>query len=70
MLEPKHMALLIYRSLDCIQLQSDSSVSKYGFLVKQGQKRKNWKQRYFILIDNFLFYYESNKVIKILLKFI
>ena len=35
------------------------NASKSGWLTKRGNKRKNWKKRYFVLVANVLFYLET-----------
>ncbi|XP_034049517.1 pleckstrin homology domain-containing family A member 1-like isoform X2 [Thalassophryne amazonica] len=39
----------------------DQSVIKVGYCVKQGALMKNWKRRYFILDENTLNYYKSDR---------
>ena len=39
-----------------------TNYTRAGYLVKQGGTVKSWKRRYFILKDNFLFYYKRPKV--------
>ncbi|CAF3684350.1 unnamed protein product [Rotaria sordida] len=38
---------------------SDATVIKEGWLWKQGGRVRNWKRRWFIITDGFLFYFES-----------
>ena len=37
------------------------SVELCGYLTKKGGKRKNWKKRYFKLVEGKLFYYNNTK---------
>lgn len=39
-----------------------SMIHKQGFLLKRGDKIKSWKRRYFILNDQYLYYYANPKV--------
>jgi hypothetical protein len=38
-----------------------ATCARHGILIKQGQKRKNWKERQFVLKENFLFYFTPGK---------
>jgi len=41
--------------------QTKETAQKVGFLTKRGAKWKNWKRRYFVLKDNFLYYFAEPK---------
>eukprot|EP01116_Phalansterium_solitarium_P021585 TRINITY_DN6777_c0_g1_i2.p1 TRINITY_DN6777_c0_g1~~TRINITY_DN6777_c0_g1_i2.p1 ORF type:complete len:472 (-),score=63.31 TRINITY_DN6777_c0_g1_i2:202-1617(-) len=41
--------------------QTKVTADKSGYLVKQGAKWKSWKRRYFVLKNNFLYYFASPK---------
>mmetsp|Transcript_26932 Transcript_26932/g.37948 ORF Transcript_26932/g.37948 Transcript_26932/m.37948 type:complete len:421 (-) Transcript_26932:100-1362(-) len=58
--DPIHLATFVYKNISSVALL-EMATSKNGHLIKQGQKVKNWKQRFFILKDNFLFYYSPQK---------
>ena len=49
----------IYGSLSLANLQK--SAAKVGYLTKKARNGNNWKYRYFVLRDNFLFYFKSDK---------
>lgn len=49
----------LYGDLGAEKLQNHT---RSGYLTKQGGTVKSWKRRYFILKDNFLFYYKKPKV--------
>lgn len=49
----------IYRSLKLENIAQ--TATKTGFLTKKARSSSNWKYRYFVLRDNFLFYYKSDK---------
>jgi len=40
---------------------SVSEATKSGYLYKTGKDNKGWKKRYFIMKENFLYYFKSNK---------
>jgi len=42
----------------------ESHSIKKGILTKRGIKRKNWKKRYFILHENYLYYFKSQKALQ------
>ncbi|MDP2438327.1 MAG: hypothetical protein Q8P67_21485 [archaeon] len=44
-----------------LSAESFSSPQRSGMLTKQGGSVKSWKRRYFLLKDNFLFYYKTSK---------
>ncbi len=39
-----------------------STAAKTGYLTKKARNGSSWKYRFFVLRDNFLFYYKSDKV--------
>eukprot|EP01114_Cavostelium_apophysatum_P019654 TRINITY_DN6398_c0_g2_i1.p2 TRINITY_DN6398_c0_g2~~TRINITY_DN6398_c0_g2_i1.p2 ORF type:complete len:465 (-),score=135.25 TRINITY_DN6398_c0_g2_i1:2613-4007(-) len=41
--------------------QTKRTADKAGYMIKQGGKWKTWKRRYFILKDNFLYYFADPK---------
>mmetsp|Transcript_44922 Transcript_44922/g.113190 ORF Transcript_44922/g.113190 Transcript_44922/m.113190 type:complete len:331 (-) Transcript_44922:73-1065(-) len=57
-LDPMEAALAIYEN---IASDSFACPAKEGWLTKQGSQRKNWKRRWHVLVDNFLFYYKTQK---------
>ncbi len=38
-----------------------------GFLIKRGGKRKNWKRRWFVLLDGYINYYKNKEVKSLLI---
>jgi len=46
-----------------VQVPEDTkqTAEKVGYLTKRGAKWKNWKRRYFVLKDNFLYYFVDPK---------
>jgi hypothetical protein len=38
-----------------------SHIHKGGYLIKQGQKQKSWKKRYFVLTNTVLYYFKDNQ---------
>jgi hypothetical protein len=38
-----------------------SHIHKAGYLIKQGQKQKSWKKRYFVLTNSILYYFKDNQ---------
>ncbi|KAI3646439.1 hypothetical protein MP228_009367 [Amoeboaphelidium protococcarum] len=53
------LAEAIYKNLTLANISKDSS--KSGYLTKKARNGNNWKYRYFVLKDNFLFYFKSDK---------
>ena len=49
----------IYKELTLENLSRNAS--KMGYLTKKARNGNSWKYRYFILRDNFLFYFRSDK---------
>jgi len=49
----------IYKSLTLEVISQNAS--KVGYLTKKARNGSNWKYRYFVLRDNFLFYFRSDK---------
>jgi hypothetical protein len=43
-------------------MQSSFGMIKEGWLIKSDSAMKSWKKRWFILQDNLLYYFESQKV--------
>ena len=43
-------------------LAKPAAVEKSGYALKKGHLRKNWKQRWLLLKDEYLYYFESDKV--------
>jgi len=58
-LDAETLSTVVYSSLSTLSLENSGNSFK-GWLMKQGSKVKNWKMRYFILKDNFLFYFTSS----------
>lgn len=52
----------IYRSLALDTI--GTGASKMGYLTKKARNGNSWKYRFFVLRDNFLFYYKSDKDVK------
>jgi hypothetical protein len=52
----------IYCALDLDVISSGAS--KCGYLTKKARNGNSWKYRYFVLRDNFLFYYKNDKVLR------
>jgi hypothetical protein len=49
------------RKISVLSLQSTGSHTKQGWLKKQGGRHKNWKSRLFILAENILYYFKTEK---------
>jgi len=45
-----------------VSLTTGGVVAKEGNLMKKGQKRRNWKRRWFVLQSDGLYYYESQEM--------
>jgi hypothetical protein len=43
-------------------LAKPAKVEKSGYVMKKGHVVKNWKQRWLLLKDEYLYYFESYKV--------
>ncbi|KAG2383471.1 hypothetical protein C9374_004142 [Naegleria lovaniensis] len=43
--------------LTCDRLMSEHKPTLTGYLEKKGRLKKNWKKRFFVLLQNYLFYF-------------